>query len=146
MLSRLSNPFRRMVFRSTHHFSSNVEVTPQVKELATGDLTTVYKNGELVTRSALVLRQREQVEEYVLNMIRGYFKTTSKAELNMESNLKDHGIDSLDVIELAMQIEEDLGYQISAENLTIFHKAKHFANFISQTEEFKRVYQKDPIF
>ncbi len=146
MLNRIAQPFRRVLYRSARHFSDNQQVTTKVEEQGTANLTTFYRNGELVTRTALVLRQREQVEEYVLNMVRGYFKTTSKGQLGLESNLKDHGIDSLDVIELAMQVEEDLGYKISAENLTIFHKPKHFANFISQTEEFKRVYEKDPIF
>lgn len=31
-----------------------------------------------------------------------------------ESSLADHGLDSLDAIEIAMQLEEDLGYVISA--------------------------------
>jgi len=31
-----------------------------------------------------------------------------------ESSLNDHGLDSLDAIEIAMQLEEDLGYVISA--------------------------------
>jgi len=55
-----------------------------------------------------------------------------------ESTLVDHGLDSLDAIELAMQLEEDLGYVISAETLTQFQKVKHFINYIEQVEGFKK--------
>jgi acyl carrier protein len=40
--------------------------------------------------------------------------------------LAEHGLDSLDSIEIAMQLEEDLGYRISAETLPQFGKVKHF--------------------
>lgn len=40
--------------------------------------------------------------------------------ITLESNLMDHGLESLDAIELSMQIEEDLDYKISAENLSVF--------------------------
>lgn len=55
-----------------------------------------------------------------------------------ESTLVDHGLDSLDAIELAMQLEEDLGYVISAETLSQFQKVKHYINYIEQVEGFKR--------
>ena len=55
-----------------------------------------------------------------------------------ESTLADHGLDSLDAIELAMQLEEDLGYVISAETLTQFQKVKHYINYIEQVEGFKK--------
>ena len=48
--------------------------------------------------------------------------------------LLDHGLDSLDGIELAMQIEEDLGYTISAETLPVLNKVKHFVNYIKHVE------------
>lgn len=109
------------------------------------DTITFYQNGQLVTRNAIVLKKREQIEEYVFKMLADYFKTTNKSGLSLESNLADHGIDSLDTIELAMQLEEDLGYRIATENLPIFHKVKHFVNFIQQVEGFKETYNKDPL-
>jgi acyl carrier protein len=48
------------------------------------------------------------------------------------SSLGDHGLDSLDAIEIAMQIEEDLGYQISAETLPAFTKVSHYIKYIDQ--------------
>jgi acyl carrier protein len=52
--------------------------------------------------------------------------------------LADHGLDSLDQIEIAMQIEEDLGYLISAETLPVLRDVKHFVNYINQVEAFKK--------
>ena len=104
-----------------------------------------YHEGEMVRPSSIVLHQKENIDEYVLKLVKEYFRTTNRAVLQLDSELKDHGIDSLDVIELAMRIEEDLGYKISAENLAAFSKVKHFATFIAQTESFKADYGKNPL-
>lgn len=77
-----------------------------------------------------MLKKKEDIEGYVLKVVRDYFRTTNKAGLTMESKLIDHGLDSLDGIELAMQLEEDLGYVISAETLPVLNKVKHFVNYI----------------
>ena len=44
---------------------------------------------------------------------------------------RDDGIDSLDSVEIAMKIEEELGYLIPAENLTLFTKVNHYVNYIN---------------
>ena len=115
------------------------------KEITNSTQQFRYVDGELIPVTNLVLKQRENIEEYVIKIIKNYFRTTQRAELSIESTLADHGLDSLDSIELAMQIEEDLGYQISAENLSVFHKVKHYVNFIEQTENFKKAYKKEPL-
>ena len=51
--------------------------------------------------------------------------------MNKNSILKEHGIDSLDSVEIAMKIEEELGYTIPAENLTLFTKVNHYINYIN---------------
>lgn len=58
--------------------------------------------------------------------------------VNKSSLLADHGLDSLDTIEICMQIEEDLGYVISAETLPQFNKVSHFINYIQHVEAFKK--------
>lgn len=60
-------------------------------------------------RGELVLSQQDQIEKYVLSVIKGYFRTTYKEGLNVESNLADHGLDSLDAVELSMILEDELG-------------------------------------
>ena len=47
-------------------------------------------------------------------MVRGYFRTTQKGYLSLESNLSEHGLDSMDIVELVMQVEDDLGFIIDA--------------------------------
>jgi acyl carrier protein len=63
-------------------------------------------------------------------LVKNYFRTTNKGGLTVESNLLDHGLDSLDSIELSMSIEEDLGYVISAETLPVLNKVSHYVNYI----------------
>jgi acyl carrier protein len=65
--------------------------------------------------------------------------------VNKNSSLSEHGLDSLDAIEISMQIEEDLGYTISAETLPSFTKVNHYITYIEQVEAFKRENNKNPI-
>ena len=67
----------------------------------------------------------------MLSLVRSYFRTTKKASVSLDCKLTDHGLDSLDVIELIIQVEDELGYLIDAEKLELFHKPRHFVNYIS---------------
>jgi acyl carrier protein len=89
-------------------------------------------------RGELVLSDQGKIESYVLGVIRGYFRTTYKEGLNLESKLVDHGLDSLDSIEIGMILEDELGYIIEAETLPQFTKVKHFVNYIKQIEAYKK--------
>lgn len=116
-MRKLSALFARNALCRTSQFrfaAANAQVSKHVVgEKKRDDTITYYKNGQLVTRNAIVLKKTEQIEEYVFKLVGEYFKTTNKGGLTLESKLADHGIDSLDTIELAMQLEEDLGYQIA---------------------------------
>ncbi len=103
------------------------------------------KDGQLVNRNHIVLKQSEDVEGYVMQVLKNYFRTTNKSGLRLESNLIDHGLDSLDQIELAMVIEEELGYVISAETLPVLQKVKHLVNYIHHVEQFKTQLQRAPL-
>lgn len=60
-------------------------------------------------RGELVLNDQDKIEDYVMGVIKGYFRTTYKDGLKLTSNLSNHGLDSLDAIELAMVLEDELG-------------------------------------
>ena len=92
----------------------------------------------------MVLKDKDQIENYVLSVVRNYFRTTKKQKVALESDLTEHGLDSLDAIELVIQIEDELGYVIDAENLGKFKKPKHFVNFITQMEAYKSEFHKLP--
>ena len=77
-------------------------------------------------------------------MIRSYFRTTTKQKLSLNSELKEHGLDNYDQIELLMQMEDELGYVVDSENLGKFMKPKHFVNFILQMEAYKTEFHKQP--
>ena len=125
--------------------AQSTEVSTKVEKQQKKKDISLYIDGQIVNRNQLVLKKDEDIEAYVLKTIRNYFRTTNKNGLTLESTLLDHGLDSLDSIELAMQIEEDLGYTISAETLPVLNKAKHFSNYIKQIEAFKQETRREPL-
>lgn len=90
------------------------------------------------TRGELVLAEESQINAYALNLVKSYFRTTNKQALKIDSALKDHGLDSLDSLELCVQLEDELGYIIEAETMPKFSKVSHFINFITHMEAYKR--------
>ena len=93
----------------------------------------------------LQLKTDDEIEGYVLSVVRDYFRTTKKASLSLDSTFADHGLDSLDAIELVIQIEDELGYMIDAENLELFKKPRHFVNFIKHMEAYKEEFNRLPL-
>ena len=91
-----------------------------------------------------MLKDNDQIEKYVISIVKNYFRTTKKAKVSLESSFKEHGLDSLDVIELVIQVEDELGYVIDAESLNRFTKPKHFVNFITQLEAYKSEFHRLP--
>ena len=89
-------------------------------------------------RGELVLSDHGKIENYVLGVFKGYFRTTFRDALTVESELIEHGLDSLDAIELGMVLEDELGYIIEAETLPQFTKVKHYVNYIKQIEAYKK--------
>lgn len=137
----LSRPLASRFF-STAEAKSLTEKQGQVQ---TQKGIQFYQDGQLVSRSQLVLKKEEDINSYVLSIIKNYYRTTNKNGLTLESTLQDHGLDSLDSIELSMQIEEDLGYVISAETLPVLLKVKHYVNYIQHVEQFKLQHKKAPL-
>ena len=147
MLARLltratrPTPLRRLFAQAP-----NAEIVS--KETRSADGTPIkfqYIDNELKPVNHLVLRTRQSIEEYVFKTIRDYFRTTHGNGLTLNSDLHEHGLDSLDLVEIAMTIEADLGYQIASENLPAFTRPAHYINFIEQVENFKEVYGKAPL-
>merc|ERR1712110_64508 len=85
------------------YFSSGTEVTQKTGGAQSNEVIRQYQNGELVKRSYLALKNSEDIEGYVVNLWRDYFRSTHKAAIALESQLHEHGLDSLDSIELAMR-------------------------------------------
>lgn len=105
---------------------------------------SLWQDKAKAQENALVLKDNDQIEKYVISIVKNYFRTTKKAKVALESSFKDHGLDSLDVIELIIQVEDELGYVIDAENLNKFTKPKHFVNFITHMEAYKSEFHKLP--
>jgi hypothetical protein len=58
-------------------------------------------------RGELVLADHGKIEEYVLGVFKGYFRTTFRNGLSVESEISEHGLDSLDAIEIGMILEDE---------------------------------------
>ncbi len=97
-------------------------------------------------RSELVLAEHSQMENYVLNLVKNYHRTTNKDAVTKNAVFSDHGLDSLDSIELCMQMEDELGYIVEAETISRFTKVKHLINFVNQMELYKRQHKTLPQF
>ena len=104
----------------------------------------LWKEQAESTQNALVLKTDDEIEQYVLSITKDYFLTTRKAAVSLDSAFADHGLDSLDVIELVIRVEDELGLMIDAENLQKFKKPRHFVNFIKQMEAYKEEFNRLP--
>ena len=69
------------------------------QEFAAADQVSLWKETASA-QNALTLKTGDEIEQYVLSLCRGYFRATRKAHLTLDSALSDHGLDSLDSIEL----------------------------------------------
>ena len=49
-----------------------------------------------------MLSSDDEIEKYVISLVKNYFRTTKKASVSLDSNFEDHGLDSLDAIELVI--------------------------------------------
>ena len=104
----------------------------------------LYKAQVDATKNALVLKSDDEIEQYVISITKDYFRTTKKASVALDSAFAEHGLDSLDVVELIIRVEDELGYLIDAENLEKFKKPRHFVNFIKQMEGYKEEFNRLP--
>ena len=129
------------------HFLERLGLESQSTDIAVDSKTAqvaLWQEKAKSQEHALVLKDNDQIEKYVISIVKNYFRTTKKAKVALESNLRDHGLDSLDIIELVIQVEDELGYVIDAENLNRFSKPKHFVNFITQLEGYKSEFHRLP--
>ena len=119
-----------------------MQLVPQ--EVKAGEQVELWKDIKQSQSTSLILKSNDEIENYVLSVVKNYFRTTKKASVSLESSFADHGLDSLDVIEFVIQIEDELGYLIDAEKLELFNQPRHFVNYISQMEGYRNEHSRLP--
>ena len=139
-VSKMVNIHKRN-FQGNLNLDSTANLVPQQYKAA--DQVALWKD-QADKKNSLSLKTNDEIEEYVLSIVKNYFRTTKKASVSLDSAFTDHGLDSLDVIELVIQVEDELGYLIDAEKLELFSKPKHFVNFIVQMEAYKAEHNRLP--
>ena len=81
MLRSVRSLFRPSLFRFATEASKEGQPTKAVekaKAKSESNKLTFYQNGELATRSSIVLKGKEDVESYVIKTVQNYFRTTYK--------------------------------------------------------------------
>jgi acyl carrier protein len=138
-----------MLVRFTRRFGSSlIHATAAPHNEASGKAKQVMvydAQGTLVPRNSLVLKSEPEIEKYVLNLFKNYWRIGNPGKVTLDSRFVDHGLDSLDAVELVVRVEDELGYVIPAEALRCFCTVSSFVNYIKQTEDFKREFNKEPI-
>ena len=129
-------------FQGHLNLDSQWSLVPQ--DVKQGEQVSLWRDIEASQSTALVLRSDDEISNYVLSLVRNYFRTTRKASVALDSTFAEHGLDSLDVIELVIQVEDELGYLIDAEKLELFSKPRHFVNYIAQLEAYRTEHKKLP--
>lgn len=138
MLVRFSRRFGASLIHATA--APHNESSGKAKQVMVYDA-----EGTLAPRNALVLKTEPEIEKYVLNLFKGYWRTGNPSKLTLDSRFVDHGLDSLDAVELVVRVEDELGYVVPGEALRCFCSVRSFVNYIKQTEDFKREFNKEPI-
>lgn len=99
------NKSHQMVFLSQRGFTDRLGLDSQASEIAldgkSGEVS-LWQEKAKQQETALVLKDNDQINKYVISIVKNYFRTTKKAKVELESSFKDHGLDSMDVIELVI--------------------------------------------
>ena len=135
---------QRMTYLKDLGLDQDALVARTDEDLKKGGEVELWKAQVDSTKNALVLKTDDEIERYVVSITKDYFRTTRKATVTLDSAFTDHGLDSLDVVELIIRVEDELGYMIDAENLEKFKKPRHFVNFIKQMEGYKEEFNRLP--
>ena len=133
---------QKRCFQGHLNLDSQWSLVPQ--DVKQNDQVSLWRDIQASQSNALVLRSNDEIENYVLSLVRNYFRTTRKASVALDSDFAAHGLDSLDVIELVIQVEDELGYLIDAEKLELFSKPRHFVNYIAQLEAYRTEHNRLP--
>ena len=137
--------FAQRTYMDKLGLDSNSLAEAQQQEGHENNNLELWKEQAKNAENGLVLKTDDEIENYVLSIVRDYFRTTRKASVSLDSTFAEHGLDSLDAIELVIQVEDELGYMIDAENLELFKKPRHFVNFIKQMEAYKEEFNRLPM-
>ena len=96
--SLVSMPKRN--FQDKLGLASMDDLLPQ--EFKAEDQVAHWRDIKEKNDKALILKTQDEITDYVLSVVKNYFRTTKKASLHVDSNFADHGLDSLDTIELVI--------------------------------------------
>jgi acyl carrier protein len=73
--------------------------------------------------------------EKIADIVKSHLALDESVQITPETSLKDMKIDSLDVVEIIMKIEDAFEIEIPDEKLPEFHNLGDLANYIKSVKE-----------
>lgn len=96
---------RQMVFVSQRGFLDRLGLESHATDIAVdtkGAQVSLWEEKANKQEHSLILKDNDQISKYVLSIVKNYFRTTKKAKVALDTPFRDHGLDSLDIIELVI--------------------------------------------
>ena len=104
----------------------------------------IYGRFRLIQQQKdLVLKTSDEIEEYVLSVVKDYLCTTKMLELISTASFYYHDLDS-STHRYVIRIEDELGYVKDSKDLKKFNKPRHVVNFIKHFESSKTEFNRLP--
>lgn len=95
---------------------------------------TTTQTLNLNSPQTIQLNSQQDIEKYVLKLFKDYFRTINIIKLSLKSSFQDHGLDSLDGLELVTKVEDQLGIHANDETLRSLNTVAGFVNFIKNAQ------------
>ena len=79
----------------------------------------------------------EEVDLYVIQLFKAYFRTLNQSLLTIHSHYRELGLDDLDKLELVLKLENELGTEVPQKDYDQLATLKSFTHYIMQTNNYK---------
>ena len=99
-MSRSMTNVQARNFQGHLNLDSTADLVPV--QYKTEDQVSLWKEIQEKNSKALILKSDDEIKDYVLSVVKNYFRTTKKASVSLDAPFTDHGLDSLDTIELVI--------------------------------------------
>lgn len=72
-----------MKIPNMYRFSTEVEPVKKAAKVDRPSSIQIYKDGQLITKNFLILKKKEDIEGYVMSVLKNYYRTTNKVQLQV---------------------------------------------------------------
>lgn len=95
------------------------------------------RHYDLHRAPAKLFNSEEEIDQYVLQLFKSYFRTLNQSLLTIYSHYRELGLDDLDKLELVLRLENDLGGPVPQNDYDKLATLKSFSHYIMKTTNYK---------